>query len=108
MVTPHSWHKAAKQALDRENRPETPEYRPEPADSRQSASIDVVALKAAGFEPDFNVCAACKHHGSNHDLNNVCLECCCDCDLFSGMGEDEKWAWGVAEYSRLASEGVSR
>ncbi len=75
--------------------------------SRASASgiaapLDVGALRRAGWEPDFNVCASCHHHGSQHDLANKCLVCG---DRFSGMSEDEKWAWGAAEYARLTTEG---
>ena len=33
------------------------------------------ALTAAGFDPDFNWCGACGHHGSDHDLGNWCLLC---------------------------------
>lgn len=53
------------------------------------------ALEAAGFEPDFNVCVGCKHHGSRHDLNNICLDCG---DRFGSMSENEKWEHGIDRY----------
>ena len=33
------------------------------------------ALKAGGWEPGLNVCAACGHSGGRHDLGNWCLDC---------------------------------
>jgi len=51
-------------------------------------------LAEAGFDPDFNVCVGCKHHGGDHDLNNKCL--LCDCDLFGSMTEQQKWDHGLA------------
>jgi len=69
------------------------------AAQQAAAGLDVEALRAAGWEPDFNVCAGCHHHGSRHDLNNSCLDCG---DRFSAMSETEKWEWGAAEYARLA------
>lgn len=68
------------------------------------------ALEAAGFEPDFNVCARCKHHGGDHDLGDWCLLCprpemparpiearlAAGWCYFASMTEDEKWDHGVA------------
>ena len=61
------------------------------------------ALKAAGWEPDFNVCASCGHGGGDHDLGNWCLICprpdvwnregwC----YFASMTDSEKWEHGIA------------
>jgi hypothetical protein len=50
------------------------------------------ALAAAGFEPDFNVCALCLHHGGRHDLNNKCLDCG---DYFGSMTPDQEWEYGL-------------
>jgi recombinational DNA repair protein (RecF pathway) len=67
----------------------------------EAAKLDVERLRLAGFEPDFNVCGGCHHHGSRHDLNNRCLDCG---DYFASMNEAAKWAWGAAEYERLSDE----
>ena len=68
-------------------------------------ALDVERLKAVGFEPDFNVCRTCHHHGGDHDLNNRCLICG---DYFTSMSKDEQWAWGAAEYARLAEQPKER
>lgn len=51
-----------------------------------------VALEAAGFEPDGNVCAGCKHGGGDHDLGNHCLICG---DYFASMTNDQQWEHGL-------------
>lgn len=61
----------------------------------------IAALKSAGFEPEYNVCAACLHPGGRHDLNNRCLEPGCG-DYFASMSMDERWEYGV----RLALGGI--
>lgn len=44
-------------------------------DRNQAIVALAEALRAAGFEPDSNVCESCGHHGSDHDLGNWCLTC---------------------------------
>ncbi len=52
------------------------------------------SLEAAGFQPNWNVCQACKHVGGDHDLWNRCLECECQC--FISMTEDEQWEYALS------------
>ena len=68
------------------------------------------ALAAAGFEPDFNVCSACGHHGGDHDGGNWCLVCprpemparpidsrlAAGWCYFASMTKDEQWEHGIA------------
>lgn len=84
------------------------------------------ALAKAGFEPDFNVCGSCGHHGSRHDLGNWCLDCprpdtwdrtaksptrakteagwC----YFGSMSEDEKWAHGIKQLKGILRASTRR
>ena len=68
------------------------------------------ALRLAGFEPDFNVCASCGHDGGDHDLGNWCLLCprpdvparpidgrlAAGWCYFASMTASEKWEHGIA------------
>jgi hypothetical protein len=51
-------------------------------------------METAGFEPPYNVCAACRHHGGDHDLNNRCL--ICNDDYFTSMTDDQRWEYGLS------------
>ncbi len=68
------------------------------------------ALRTAGFEPDFNICASCGHSGGDHDLGNWCLLCprpdvparpidgrlAAGWCFYSSMTHSEKWEHGAA------------
>ena len=63
-------------------------------------------LEMAGFECVLDICAACGHSGSEHNLWNRCLTCS-NCQTFSSMKEDAKWDYALdnLEMLRLEAQG---